>query len=112
MADIKGVRSVSLSDVGTSSFVVIDGNATPFGVSVAVYLSSGADLTYTVEHTLESVSANDSTDNVLPNVLLTSQTTSGESNYFVPIGGVRLKVVSHTSGTATMYVRQIGGRAI
>lgn len=104
-------QSVSLSGVGTSNFILTDPSAQPFLASVAVYLSDGADLTFTVEHTLYPLS-NPSEANVpvVPTRNMISKTANCDQNYFVPISGVRLKITNHTTGTATMYVLQSGGR--
>lgn len=111
MSSYSSLSTRVLSAVDTSDFVLIDPTSVPFGVSVSVYLSPGASLTYTVEHTAAPISSPDDTAIVLPNLVLEDMTVSSDGNYFVPITGVRLNVTAYTSGTATMYVRQVGGRA-
>lgn len=80
-------------------------------ISVAVTLSSGASLTYTVEHTYDDVfseSFNPATATWFPNTDLTNDTANGETSYLSPITGVRLRVSAYTSGSATINILQAG----
>jgi hypothetical protein len=98
--------------VGATAPIPLDINQSPFAVSVAVAVSGGASLTYTVEHTYDDVFAADfspSTAIWWSQTSLTTKNTSLEGNYTYPIRAVRLTLVSPTSsGTATMTVIQAG----
>lgn len=104
------LQVLTLSGAGSSPFAIVDPQAFPFAISLAAYVSSGADLTYTVEHTLETVQYPSDSATVLPNILMTAKTASAESNYFVPVSAIRLTVNSWTSGSVSLYIRQSGGQ--
>jgi hypothetical protein len=83
----------------------------PFNVGLAVVLSPGASLTYTVEHTFDDVYApgfNPALATWFPNTTLTGQTTSKDGNYAFPVTALRLNVTAFTSGTASFKVIQAG----
>lgn len=80
-------------------------------ISVAVTLSAGATLTYTVEHTYDDVfreGFNPATATWFPNVDLAGETANGETGYVTPIVAIRLRVSSYTNGSATITVVQAG----
>lgn len=109
-ARIKHYQTKSLSAAGSSTFILLDPRAQPFSVSVGVELSVGADLTYTVEHTLDEILSEDATTTDLtPTLLMEAQTASSQSNYFKPVMGCRLRISTYVSGTATLRTRQAGG---
>lgn len=109
-ARVAHYQEVTLSSATSSNFLLFDPKAQPFLVSVGVELSAGADLTYTVEHTLDNLSGpSDTTTDLQPTLLLEAKTVSSQSNYFVPVAGCRLRISSYTSGTATLRTRQAGG---
>lgn len=102
---------VTVASQAASAPVPLDHYQGPFNVGIAVVLSSGATLTYTVEHTFDDVFAKDfdaSTATWFPNSGLTSKTASLDGNYAFPIMAVRLSVTAYTEGTATMTVIQAG----
>jgi hypothetical protein len=102
----------ALTGLGASAPIPLDINQSPFNVSVAVALSAGASLTYTVEHTYDDVFAtgfNPATAVWFSQAGLTTKTASLDGNYSYPVRAVRLSLVApYTSGQATMTVIQAG----
>jgi hypothetical protein len=97
-----------ISEVGTSSTIGVDINLTPVNVAIAVMLSDGATMTYTVEHTYNDIwSAHDAKD-VVWFPFIENQSSNSDGYYAFPIAGVRVRVTQHTSGTATLRVLQAG----
>lgn len=99
-------QSLTMSSSGTSDFLLVDPNVHPFQVSVSVYLSSGASITYTVEHTAHILTKPTDTVDIIETANMAGKTVSADQNYIVPISGIRLSVTSYTSGTASLIVRQ------
>jgi hypothetical protein len=99
---------VTIGGVGASNTIGVDINLTPVNVAVAVMLSDGATLKYTVEHTYNDLwSAHDPADIVwFP--FIENQTSNADGYYAYPISGVRVRVTEHTSGSATLRVLQAG----
>lgn len=101
----------ALTAAGYSNLIPLDIDQSPFNVSVAVSLSAGASLTYTVEHTYDDIYAqgfDPSTAVWFSQAGLTSKTVKLDGNYNYPVRAVRLSVDSHSGGTATMTVIQAG----
>ena len=101
----------ALTAAGYSNLIPLDIDQSPFNVSVAVSLSAGASLTYTVEHTYDDIYAqgfDPSTAVWFSQAGLTSKTVKLDGNYNYPVRAVRLSVESHSGGTATMTVIQAG----
>lgn len=102
---------VTVGSATSSNVIPMDRDHASFQVSVAVALSAGADLTYTVEHTFDDVFAanfDPSTAVWFPNTGLSSKTASAEGNYTNPVTGIRLRVSAYTSGSAMMTIIQSG----
>jgi len=102
---------VSVGSAASSNVIPMDRNHSSFQASVAVVLSAGADLTYTVEHTFDDVFASTfdpATATWFANTGLSAKTASLDGNYAFPVTGIRLRVTAHTAGTATMTVIQSG----
>ena len=109
---MRPVRVALSNAVGVTPPVPLDINQSPFAVSIAVSLSAGASLTYTVEHTYDDIYAQDfnpSTAVWFSQTSLTTKAVAAEGNYTYPVRAVRLSLVApSTSGTATMTVIQAG----
>jgi len=102
---------VTVGSQTASATIPLDTYADPFNVGLAVVLSAGASLTYTVQHTFDDVYANDfnpATATWFPNAALTDKIASSDGNYAYPITATRLNVTIWTSGTATLTVVQAG----
>lgn len=85
----------------------------PFNVSLGVSLSAGATLTYTVEYTLDDVFDplfNPATATWITVTGMGAQTIGTQGNLAFPVTGVRLRVSSYTSGSATITIIQAGVR--
>lgn len=102
---------VTVASQASSAPVPLDHYQGPFNVGIAVVLSAGASLTYTVEHTFDDVFASGfdaSTATWFPNSGLAAKTTSLDGNYAFPIMALRLRISTYSSGTASMTVIQAG----
>lgn len=102
---------VTVASQTASAPVPLDHFQGPFNVGIAVVLSAGASLTYSVEHTFDDVFApgfNASTATWFPNSGLSAKTTTLDGNYAFPIMALRLNVTTYGSGTATMTAIQAG----
>lgn len=75
-----------------------------WALGVVVTLSSGANLTYSVEVTADQVPT--ATGNWNSHDTLVALTASANGNVGYPITGIRLNVTSFVSGTANMGVVQ------
>ena len=95
----------------TSAPIVLDGYISPFNIGVAVIISLGGSLTYTVQHTFDDVFAktyNPATGNWFDNATLATKTASADGNYAFPVTAIRLNVTVYTSGSATITAAQAG----
>lgn len=102
---------VTVSAHGASTPIPMDVNQDPFNASLAVTLSIGAVLTYTVEHTFDDVFANGfnpATATWFPNAGMASKTTSLDGNYVAPVTAIRLNITAYSEGSATLTVIQAG----
>jgi len=102
---------VTVGAQAASAPIPLDHYRGPFNVGIGVVLSSGANLTYTVEHTFDDVWAADfdpDTAAWFANSGITNQTASRDGNYAFPVAAIRLRVSAYTGGTATMTVIQAG----
>lgn len=102
---------VTVSSAAASAPIPMDVNQGPFNVGVAVALSAGASLTYSVQHTFDDVWApgfDPSAAVWFTNSGLSAKTTSTDGNYAFPVTAIRLNVTVYASGSATMTVVQAG----
>lgn len=99
---------VTIDDVGSSNTIGVDINLTPVNVAVAVMLSDGATLKYTVEHTYNDLWSQHDPDKIVWFPFIENQTGNSDGYYAYPISGVRVRVTEHTSGSATLRVLQAG----
>jgi len=102
---------VTVSSQSSSAVIPLSVNADPFNVGIGCSISSGASLTYTVQHTFDDVYSptfSASTANWFSNATVVAQTTSKDGNYAFPVTAVRLTVTAYTSGSVTMTVIQAG----
>lgn len=103
--------TVTVPSQSASSVIPMDTYQDPFNVGIAVTLSAGASLTYTVQHTFDDVFApgfNPATATWYNHATLVTKTTSSDGNYAFPVTGIRLNVSIYSSGSATMTVVQAG----
>jgi hypothetical protein len=99
---------VTIDGVGASNTIGVDINLTPVNVAVAVMLSDGATLKYTVEHTYNDLWSQHDPDKIVWFPFIENQTGNSDGYYAYPISGVRVRVTEHTSGSATLRVLQAG----
>lgn len=102
---------VTVGALASSAPIPLDNYQVPFNIGIAVVLSAGASLTYTVEHTFDDVFSsgfNPATATWFPSSGLATKNASLDGNYAFPIVALRLTVTAYTSGNATMTVIQAG----
>jgi hypothetical protein len=82
-----------------------------FNIGLGVDVSSGADLTYTIQHTFDDVYAATFTEDAATafnHDTLANQTGNADGNYTNPPIATRVDVSAHTSGSLTYVVVQSG----
>ena len=102
---------VTVSSATVSNVIPLDQYISPFNVGIAVNLSAGAALQYTVQYTLDDVFSptfDPATANWFSHATMVNKTTSFDGNYAYPVTAIRLNVTVYTSGSATMTVVQAG----
>lgn len=100
----------TVSSQSAGSTLPVDWRESNFKLGMAVVLSVGAVLTFTVEHTFDDIQDASVTPTWFDTDGLTGLTTNDEGNIIIPVSAVRLNVTSHTSGEATITLLQAGGR--
>ena len=101
----------TVSGVGVSAPIPLDTYITPFSVGLAVVISVGGTLTFTVEHTFDDVFAEGYSSAAgiwFPHASLAALSASANGNYAFPITAARLNVTAYTSGSATVTALQAG----
>lgn len=88
--------------------IPMDWRNADFKVALAVVLSGGANLTYSVEHTLDDIQDSTVTPAWFTNDGLSALTVSADGNIAFPVTATRLNVTAFTGGTATLTVIQGG----
>lgn len=109
---MRPVTTAAISSATSSSPVVLDYRAENIAVTLAVTLSSGAVLTYSVQYTTDDVfssSFNASTANWTDVSTMSGLTASSTASLVTPVTAVRLKVTAYTSGSATLKVISTSG---
>ncbi len=94
-----------------SNWFVLDSRNPNFNVGLGVDISSGATLTYDVEHTFNDVLAStfvEGDGTVFNHDTLNGQTANADGNYTNPPIAIRLALTAHTSGSANLRVIQVG----
>ena len=97
-----------ITGLGTTDVVGVDINLTPVNVSVAVMLSPGATLKYTVEHTYHDLWTAHNPADIVWFPFIVDQTANADGYYAYPISGVRVRVTEYTSGSVILKVLQAG----
>ena len=107
---MRPIRKV-VGSQAASAVIPMDTYQDPFNVGIGVVLSSGASLTYTVQHTFDDVQSESfsaATATWYSHASLAAKTASSDGNYAYPITALRLNVTAWAGGTATMTVVQAG----
>lgn len=94
-----------------SAWFLLDGRSPSFNTGFGVDLSTGAVLTYDVEHTFSDVLASGFTETsavVFNHDSVVGQTIAADGNYTNPPMAMRLAVTAHTSGSANLRIIQTG----
>ena len=101
---------VTVSSQVASAAIPVDWRENDFKLALAVVLSAGASLTYSVQHTFDSVQDPSVTPTWFSTDGLTSLSANADGNISFPVIAVRLNVTAYTSGSATINIIQAGGR--
>lgn len=97
------VQTVSKTDTGSSSALVMNTNINPFNVGFGVIVTG--TVTYTVQHTFDDPAVGFTTWFSHPTVV--DQEANDDGNYAFPVTGIKLLVTAGT-GTATLKLVQAG----
>ena len=107
-----GSLTVGTNQVASTAWIPINHRNDNISVGFRVSLSSGASLTYDVEHTLSDIQdinvVQTGVIEVGTHAVVTAKTTEADGNYVLPIRGMRLTITAFTSGTATITEMQGG----
>jgi hypothetical protein len=98
------VQSVSRTNTGSSSAIVINTNTNPCNIGFGVVVTSGTP-TYTVQHTFDDPAVGFTTWFDHPTV--SGETTNQDGNYAFPVTAVKV-VISSGTGVVTMNLVQAG----
>jgi hypothetical protein len=102
---------LTVGSLNNSAPIPLDTYQDPFNTSLAVVLSAGASLTYTVQYTFDDITAptfDPTTATWFPHATLVTKIASSDGNFSFPVTATRLNVSVYTSGTATLTVIQAG----
>ena len=102
---------LTVGGLNVSAPIPMDPYQNVFNASLAVVLSAGASLTYTVQYTFDDIAApnfNPATATWFSHATLVTKTASSDGNFLFPVTAVRLNVGVYVSGTATLTVIQVG----
>ncbi len=94
-----------------SGWLPLNYRGSDFNIGLAVDVSTGATLTYTVQHTFDDVQSAtfvESSAVTLNHDDMAAKTADADGNYTNPTIATRLDVTAHTSGTATFNVVHAG----
>ena len=103
------IRYTLSSATSGAPIVLNNAGTSPFNVGIAVVLTSGASLTYTVEQTYDDVTSNSfnaATATWFPIENMSGETASAVSWLPAPTMAIRLRVSTYSSGSATITVQQ------
>ena len=102
---------LTVGSLNNSAPIPLDTYSDPFNVSLAVVLSAGASLTYTVQYTFDDVFAagfDPANATWFSHATLVTKTASSDGNFSFPVTATRLTATIYASGTATLTVIQAG----
>jgi hypothetical protein len=100
----------TVTGAGVSAPIPLDNYISPFNVGFGVIVSSGATVSYTIQHTFDNVFAanfNPATATWFNHEDLVSQTDNQDGNYAFPITAMRVNVGT-SNGTVTLKAIQAG----
>jgi len=102
-------QDVTVSAAGVSAPLPVDYQTDPVNIGFGCVISSGATLTYKVQHTYDDVYAsgyNPSTGNWFDHPVVAAKTANADGSYLAPITAVRLNVTAFTGGNVTLQLLQ------
>lgn len=100
--------TVGSANEAATKTLPVDWRQNSFDMSIAVILSSGADLTYETQHTLDSIQTVTAPFAWLTNDGMTGKIVSDDGNLKFPVRAVRLVFTGFTSGEAEATFLQSG----
>jgi len=100
--------SNTISSVTSTGWMMHDYTRNPFGVTMRPELSTGAALTYTVEHTLEAVNrgVTPTAAQIFDDDVIVGLTASTAQKLLSSVVASRLTITAFTSGDATLKLIQ------
>jgi len=112
-AAMAGATEVGVDGTCESPWQIVNYRGRTFNLGFGVDLSSGASLTYDVEHTFYDLlgqrlfTSGDAP--VFNHDSVVNETTAQYGNYTNPPTAIRLAITAHTSGSANLRITQSGG---
>jgi hypothetical protein len=103
-ANTAGAVTVGVNGVCSSPWYPVDRRCLDFGIGFAVELSSGAVMTYSVQHTMDDVQSASATISWINHDSVAAETTTQDGNYENPPSAIRTIITSFTSGTAQFNI--------
>lgn len=103
-AAFTGAVTVGTNAVASTAWYPCNYKANPFSIGFGVTLSSGASMTYSIEHTFEDVQLNAAPYDVFSHDTASGKTASHDDNYAFGVSAMRLTTSAFTSGTATLRI--------
>ena len=103
---MKSPITVIQGSAGTSRWIPVDYKQVPFNIGLGVVLSSGAVLTYQVEHTFDDLQDPNITPTAFVNAGLNGLTVNDDGNYAFPVKAIRINVTAYTNGEAKLLIVQ------
>lgn len=104
--------TIGTGPVASTPWIPICSVVNPCNIALAVMLSAGTSMTYSVEHTLDEIQNLDliktGTITTLTHEDLVSKTASADGNYAFAPTAVRVTTSAYSSGTLTFTVIQAG----
>lgn len=101
-----GALTVGTVATNTSNWIPLDRAQQNFKASVAVQLSTGASMTYEIEHTFDDVQNPDVVPVAFDHEFMVGKTANDDGNYAFPVTALRLNITAYTGGSAGLRVTQ------
>lgn len=107
-AAFTGAVTVGTSGIASTQWYPVSRDSTPTNIGFGVSLSTGASMTYSIEHTFADVQNTSAPFDVFVHSAVSGETTSQNDNYAFGISAMRLTTSLYTSGTATLRIDPSG----
>lgn len=107
-AGTAGAVTVGTIATNSSDWIPMNRQDPDFEASIGVQLSSGASMTYQIQHTFDDIQNADVVPVAFDHEFMTAKTANDDGNYAFPVSAVRLNITAYTSGSASLRVIQGG----